>query len=275
MATDIQKAASAQLALQNKAYANALVSTLTTSEESEKFVRSLTIEKIVETSQPISQLEKYVPRKDIKLLLDVHLLKFIKSLNLKWTISDDQVMPIVEDLLYKYPNESIEDFLLVFRKARMGEFKDENGNSTIYRLDGAVIFGWMDQYLEQKYEVLERNLYKEKDQVHNAFKKAEKDYLKLWKDSIDLLAEKDRKAGKVADTPKTAAIRMKLNQLTREQILEEGQADPKRKVEAFTPEEYKKMHDMKVEYGRECTDIYSGNVKPGMPSFEDWLKDKL
>lgn len=213
--------------------------------------------------------------REIKRALDAELTRFVAGLNLKWTINDHQISGIVEDLLYKFPNESLEDFVLMFRKARMGEFKDENGNSTIYRLDGAVIFGWMEQYLLQKYEVLERNLYKEKDHVHNSFKKAEKDYLQVWKESIELLDEEDRKNGKSPDSPKTANLRAFMNQLSPEEIKEEGQSEPKKKVEPSTPHEFKRLHELKVQYGRECCDLYMGHVKPGMPSFEDWLKDKL
>lgn len=32
--------------------------------------------------------------------------------------------------------------------------------------------------------------------------------------------------------------------------------------------------DLKVQYGRECTDKVTGKVLPGMPKFEDWLKEQ-
>lgn len=274
MGTEIQKQEAAGLALQQKEHAQTLLATITTEATKDKFIRSLTIEKIVDNAQPISQMEKYVERREIKAVLHLHICSFVKSLNLKWTLSDEQVNPIVEDLLYKYPNESLEDFLLVFRKARMGEFKDENGNATIYRLDGAVIFGWMEQYLIQKYEVLERNLYREKDQIHNSFKKAEKDYLQLWRDSIEFLNEEDRKAGRKRIMPKTEMLRSNLNRLTEKEIKDEGQVKPKAIDYPFTPPELHQMAELKMQYGRECTDLYTGRLKPGMPSFEDWLKTK-
>ncbi len=258
--------------LRNKEHASVLMATITREETRETFMRSLTVEKIVDNAQPISQLEKYVERREIKAVIDMHLTALVKSLNLKWTLSDQQIKPIVEDLLYKYPNESLEDFLLVFRKARMGEFKDENGNTTIYRLDGAVIFGWMEQHLAQKYEVLERNLYREKDQVHNAYKKAEKDYLQVWRESLELLDEEDRKAGKKPSTPKTDMLRARLNRMTEEQAKIEGAIDPPAKIYPSTPPEYSKMIDLKTQYGRDCCDLYTGKVKPGMPTFEEWIE---
>lgn len=40
-------------------------------------------------------------------------------------------------------------------------------------------------------------------------------------------------------------------------------------------EEELKLSELRIEYGRECRDLSTGRLKPGMPSFEDWLKDKL
>lgn len=34
------------------------------------------------------------------------------------------------------------------------------------------------------------------------------------------------------------------------------------------------LSKLKIEYGRECCDLSTGRLKPGMPSFEDWLKTK-
>lgn len=38
--------------------------------------------------------------------------------------------------------------------------------------------------------------------------------------------------------------------------------------------EDKLMIELKSEYGRECCDLYTGRIKPGMPDFDSWLKDK-
>lgn len=86
------------------------------------------------------------------------------NLNLGNTVNDFQVKNIVEDLLHEFPNESIEDFMLVFKNARHGHY------GTIYRLDIAVIFQWVRQHLDEKYIVLEDNLMNEKENEYRSYK---------------------------------------------------------------------------------------------------------
>lgn len=85
-------------------------------------------------------------------------------MNLKWNLSDGQIQQIVEDLMDKFPNETIEDFILIFKKARQNEFGE------IYRLDSAVIFGWVEKYLDEKYQVIEGLLMKEKENPYERIK---------------------------------------------------------------------------------------------------------
>lgn len=117
---------------------------------SRDYERFVTIEKIVAKAMPIAMLKKYAEPGAVELTLDLHLTRLIESLNLKWNLQTHQIKTIVEDLIDKYQYESLEDFILIFKRARQGEFGE------LYRLDSAVIFGWMERYLEEKYEAFER-----------------------------------------------------------------------------------------------------------------------
>lgn len=153
--------------LQQKERSTALIAILTNKEEIEKakeFERSLTIVKIVNDALPICEVRKTVGFKAIAQAIDIQLTRLVGSLNLKWNLSDSQIRQIVEDLIDKYPNETIEDFMLIFKKARQNEFGE------LYRLDSAVIFGWMDKYLDEKYEVIERKMMAEKDNHYKPVK---------------------------------------------------------------------------------------------------------
>lgn len=60
--------------------------------------------------------------------------------------------------------------------------------------------------------------------------------------------------------------------MTHEQIKEEGQDKPKRKSAAYIPSpELAIMADLRATYGRECTDLYTGRILEGMPSFDEWV----
>jgi hypothetical protein len=65
--------------------------------------------------------------------------------NLGKAMSEDQAIETAYLLLDKYPHESMEDFVIMFRNAKTGKYGE------LYnRLDGQIIFKWMGEYLEEK-----------------------------------------------------------------------------------------------------------------------------
>ena len=65
--------------------------------------------------------------------------------NLSKVMTEDQAIDTAYLLLEKYPYESFEDFVIMFRNAKMGKYGE------LYnRLDGQIIFKWMEEYMEEK-----------------------------------------------------------------------------------------------------------------------------
>lgn len=141
--------------LQQKAHYNALIATLTT--DSGSVEKGLTIDSIIDRGTPLSVLVRVAEKKTVKQILDVHLTKLVVSFNLNLTLKDFQISQIIEDMIERYPNETIEDFIYVFKMAR------QNYYGQVFRIDSAVIFDWIEQHLKQKYAALEAKLYSEKD----------------------------------------------------------------------------------------------------------------
>lgn len=68
-------------------------------------------------------------------------------------------------------------------------------------------------------------------------------------------------------------LKSKIVPLTEDEIEKEGQEKPY--VKPYSSDhidEVAIMQEMKVKYGRECTDLLTGEIKPGSPSFDEWLK---
>lgn len=217
---------------------------------SRDYERFVTVDKIVKNAIPIATIRRYVDPGVVEGTLDFHLTRLIESLNLKWNIQTSQIKQIVEDLIDKYQYESLEDFILIFKRARQGEFGE------LYRLDSAVIFGWMERYLDEKYEVTER--------LHKTIKAKEKvvfpEVGKEVQEEVKQFTE-GLKATMKAEIP-----------LTEQDIREEGQEKPKRKpYSTIGLDEVVTMQKMKIEYARECTDLITGIRLNGKPSFDEWL----
>ena len=65
----------------------------------------------------------------------------------------------------------------------------------------------------------------------------------------------------------------KIPSLTEEDILKEGQEKPYvPKVRYSTKEEYEE-HERKLKWIRECTDLGTGRMKKGSPTYEAWLEN--
>lgn len=231
--------------LRQRERSTALIAILTDQDKAREFERSLTLSKIIEEAIPISVLRKTVGLREIAQALDVQLTKLAASVNVSQNLNDSQIKIIVEDLLDKYPNETIEDFILVFKRARQGGF------GTIYHLHSAVIFGWMETYLEEKYKALEKKLERDRDGIFTestcdtgpGYKAAQQYVKKLNED-------------------KRAVIPM-----TEKEAEQEGQEKPKRKVYYRPSDTYLSQKERHLQYLRANYDSFT------MEKLDGWLPE--
>lgn len=95
-------------------------------------------------------------------LIEVYVASLLTSLR-EWVTVDDrlkfsatQIPFISEQLIDQYPVETLEDFALCFRRGSTGFY------GPIYRLDASVINEWMQKYLDEKYQLIESGIQKDK-----------------------------------------------------------------------------------------------------------------
>jgi hypothetical protein len=178
---------------------------------------------------PICDLERIVGRNQIVRYIEFELVKMSALVSVGGNLNDSQVQFIATQMVEMFPNESLADFKLCLQRGCIGQYGE------IYRMDGIVIRKWMEQYLEEKYTVVEDHLMKEKEQFNKTYTAEEgKDWFKVWKESIDKLP------GKMVP------------ELTQEEIQREGKVKPV--IEPYVRSEVERLNyanEMKIKM-REC-----------------------
>jgi hypothetical protein len=141
-----------------------------------------------------------------------------------------------------FPNETLADFKLFFERGCIGQY------GQIYRMDGIVIREWMEKYLDEKYQVIEESLMKERDDQYKGLSKDESGPgYELFKNYVKELTQ-------------TKNIRPLLN----DQVKEEGQSEPKKKkgiAWPVSPKEKEEEIKAKIELGRKIHEL--SKLHPG------------
>lgn len=115
--------------------------------------KQLTIPKAIDGTK-LKKLEKTLGERDLTKVITYMLLRFSESFNVGKKLTAGQAPLIAIDIIEKYPYETIEDILLMLKQVRQGII----GDGKDYKLDGQNILNkWMPEYLERKYEQVERD----------------------------------------------------------------------------------------------------------------------
>jgi|ADGO01.1.fsa_nt_gi hypothetical protein len=185
-------------------------------------------------------LKKFVDPVVLEMFLAAEIKKLTDSVNIdaRLNIPAPQIPVIAGQLIEQYPVESLEDFVLCFRRGATGFY------GSIYRLDAAVLNEWMRAYLEEKYTHVEAEAAKsKKEELEDKI-----DY-KAYADRIQKEMEKPRENNRVVNETE----RFKLN---------------------YTPpgEEYFKKHELHFQYLRENYDARTGHKLPNWMPEEEWIE---
>jgi hypothetical protein len=203
---------------------------------------------------PIAELVKVVPRANVVRYVEFELVKLTSLVSVGSNLNDSQIQFIADQLVDMFPAESLADFKICFERGCMGQYGE------IFRMDGVVLRKWMTQYLDEKYTIIEQKLIKEREAFpHELPKESE---VGPGRKLFDDYANSLKMGAKVPD-------------ISDEEIRRTGQPEPpKKKAISYhsSPPEVSALIDLKVQYGRECTDKLTGKVLPGMPDFKTWAE---
>jgi hypothetical protein len=192
--------------------------------------------------------------------IEFELIKLAERINVGGNLTPGQVEFIASQLVDAYPNETIADFKICFERGSSGVY------GKIWKLDGVEIGNWMKAYLDEKYQVLENELMKEKDHQYKQ-PIQNTDWLQLWKESI----EKTDKEGGVKTTTQNIHFLNNLRGLTDQEIKEQGQEKPKAKFHPTTTPSQAAAHELHLEWIRRNYDKYTGDKLPTWIPEKEWL----
>lgn len=147
-------------------------------------------------------------------------------------LNDAQVQFISTHLVDLFQNETLADFKICFQRGCMGQYGD------IFRLDGIILRKWMEQYLDEKYQVVETNLMNEKDNPYKptpepkgyqvASDDSAKEWLRQWREEVEKV-----------EGNKTPAM-------SREDILKWGQSEPPKRKSVASGYRYFPVKNIQV-----------------------------
>lgn len=101
---------------------------------------------------PICDIEKIVGRGKIVIFIKAELIQLAGRISVSGNITPSQMEFIATQFVEMFPNESLADFKLCFERGCMGQYGE------IFRMDGIVLRKWMEQYLSEKYEIIEQEV---------------------------------------------------------------------------------------------------------------------
>lgn len=128
---------------------------------------------------PICDFIKIVGHGKIVLFVKSELIKLSERISVSGNLTVPQLEFIATQLVEMFPNESLADFKLCFERGCIGQYGE------IYRMDGIVLRKWMEQYLDEKYQVIESELMKLKDDEYKKHTpEPGKDWYKVWLESV-------------------------------------------------------------------------------------------
>ena len=112
--------------------------------------RNLSIEKAAK-GDSLKKIAKQVGERDMLITLSGIIMRSIDSMNISRNMTEDQAVEAASILMDKFGHDTVEDIILMLRKAKRGELGEN-----YQRIDIQVLCGWMSQHLEEKAAYLEK-----------------------------------------------------------------------------------------------------------------------
>ena len=182
--------------------------------------KNLTIEKAI-TGSLLKNLQKEISEVGLMTIISTLVLKTANFFNVGKNITEDQAINTAVLILEKYPYETLEDFVMVFKMAKKGEL------GKVYdRIDPQVIFEWCNQYFEKKAEIreIEHQKFKQKEAKQIENQKARERMRELYKTYSGPTDDQSKKEDQISKQYAKMKLDYLLNQ-NKEELLKKQKND--------------------------------------------------
>lgn len=104
------------------------------------------MELAVSTDTPaIGLLVRQFGEKAVRSYVAGHIVALRDFVNLRGAMTDDQTLMTADLVVSEFPNVTLADVALIFRRAKLGQFGEFYG-----RLDGQMILSWFGKYFDER-----------------------------------------------------------------------------------------------------------------------------
>lgn len=185
-------------------------------------------------------------------VLAVLITKYANMLSVGGNLKAGQSKEFASMLLSEYPYCSLDDFNIMLYRGVTSHYGE------IRRFDIAVLFEWMKGYMIEYWEIAERGIKRE---------------TKAKDEEVIINPETQKMIDEYQGT--LAATKSNWWQMVGEREAKtEGKERPaKKKASSYIPNpENVIVSELKLKYCHQCTNLLTGEILEGEPSFDEWLK---
>lgn len=211
--------------------------------------------------------------KTVQGFIEFELIKLAERINASGNLTDSQIEFIAGQILSMYPNETIADFKLCFEGIAMGKYIKQD---KLFKLDGTEIGYAIGQYLDEKYQVMEAELSKEKDSMYDYPRVIQTGYKRIDDLPLSFSPVINKEARKrLWERSFYAMSQMKgkyIPKISESEIMEEGRQKPKRELYPKTPVSMIEQRELHIQWIQENYDPYTGNPLPTWIPETEWLE---
>jgi len=210
------------------------------------------VSEAVEEGQPMVVVSKLIGVQTLLLAIELELAKAAAMINIdaRLNIQPHQLPLIAQELYEQFKTESIEDFMLCFKRGSMGLYDDK-----LLRLDGSMVFGWMRKYLEEKYTVVDSKVSSTKKEENEN----KVDYAAYAKRMSELQARQEE-------------AKKDILKKERERQIKDMEYEEMRKSYTQTPDEHYHKQQLHIEWIKASFDPITREKLPGYMDEEEWIQ---